>query len=64
MCVANVTSKMTVKEPRLADSHLIHCSKLHRVVSFKVIVGVDTCIMDIIFEGISLVLFYKLFNVL
>jgi hypothetical protein len=54
MYVANVTSKMTVTEPRLADRHLIHCSKLRRIVSFKAVVGVVTCIIDV-FKGISLV---------
>jgi hypothetical protein len=34
---------------------VFHYSKLHRIVSFKVVVGICTCVIYIVFEGISLV---------
>jgi hypothetical protein len=37
------------------EAILFQYSKLHRLVSFRVVVGICTCIIDIVFEGIPLV---------
>jgi hypothetical protein len=42
------------------EAIFFHYSKLHRIVSFKVVVGICTCIIDIVFEGISLVSLLKI----
>jgi hypothetical protein len=39
----------------LFGSNIVHYSKLHPIVYFKVVVGICTCIIDIIFKRISLV---------
>jgi hypothetical protein len=37
------------------EDMLLHYSMTHQIVSFKVGVGIGTCIIDIILAGISLV---------